>query len=61
MNLECSIKQELYRYLLLYCKNIDNLYIAFSGGVDSCVLLDAIIKVNKKTNLNKNKIGRAHV
>jgi len=57
MNLECSIKQELYRYLLLYCKNIDNLYIAFSGGVDSCVLLDAIIKVNKKTNLNKNIIA----
>jgi len=60
MNFECSIKQELYKYLLLYCESIDNLYIAFSGGVDSCVLLDALFKINNELNLNK-KIIAIHI
>lgn len=60
MNSECSIKHELRKYLLLYCQNIDILYIAFSGGVDSCVLLDAINNLNKELNFDK-KIIAIHV
>ena len=57
MNFNCSIKQCVAKYLLSYCQNVDNIYIAFSGGVDSCVLLDSIVKINKELNLNKNIIA----
>tara|TARA_R110002072_G_scaffold97972_5_gene215546 strand:- start:11373 stop:12770 length:1398 start_codon:yes stop_codon:yes gene_type:complete len=60
MSCNCSIKQEVAKYILLYCNNINNLYIAFSGGVDSCVLLDAISIVNKELNVNK-KIIALHI
>ena len=54
-----DLAQERLRVIF---QNFDNIYISFSGGKDSGVLLNLCIDYIRKHNLKRKiEIGRAHV